>query len=77
MDIDTFIHDIASSIEDVEPDTLDAGTQYKQLKSWDSLAVLTVTDTIEMEYGVLLRKSDFETAETLADLFECVSGKQS
>lgn len=56
---------------------LDADTEYKRLKSWDSLAVLTVTDTIEMEYGVLLRKSDLDAAVTLSDLFECVRGKSS
>jgi len=56
---------------------LDADTEYKRLKSWDSLAVLTVTDTIEMEYGVLLRKSDLDAAVTLSDLFECVRVKSS
>jgi len=77
MKIDKFISDVASSIEDVEPGMLDADTEYKRLKSWDSLAVLTVTDTIEMEYGVLLRKSDLDAAVTLSDLFECVRVKSS
>lgn len=77
MKLDKFISDVASSIEDVEPGMLDAETEYKQLKSWDSLAVLTVTDTVEMEYGVLLRKSDFEAASTLSHLFERVCEKLS
>ena len=46
--------------------------QNLDLKSWDSLAILTVTDTIDMEYGVVPRKPDFESADTLVELFELV-----
>ena len=72
MELDTFIKNLEEAIEDVEVDTLTAQTRFKDLKSWDSLAVLTVTDTIDIEYGVVLRKPDFESADTLVELFELV-----
>ncbi len=75
MELDTFIKNLEEAIEDVEVGTLTAQTRFKDLKSWDSLAVLTVTDTIDIEYGVVLRKPDFESADTLVELFELVQTK--
>ena len=72
MKLDTFIKNFEEAVEDVEVGSLTALTRFKDLKSWDSLATLTVTDTIDMEYGVVLRKSDFESADTLVELFELV-----
>ena len=72
MELDTFIKNLEDAIEDVEVGTLTAQTRFKDLKSWDSLAVLIVTDTIDMEYGVVLRKPDFESKDTLVELFELV-----
>ena len=72
MELDTFIKNFEEGIEDVEVGTLTAQTRFKDLKSWDSLAVLTVTDTIDMEYGVVPRKTDFESTDTLLELFELI-----
>ena len=72
MELDTFIRNFEEAVEDVEVGTLTVKTRFKDLKSWDSLAILTVTETIDMEYGVVLRKPDFEIADTLVELFELV-----
>ena len=72
MELDTFIRNFEEAVEDVEVGTLTVKTRFKGLKSWDSLAILTVTETIDMEYGVVLRKSDFEIVDTLVELFELV-----
>jgi len=72
MELRTFIRNFEEAVEDVEVGSLTDQTRFKDLKSWDSLAILTVTDTIDMEYGVILRKPDFESADTLFELFEIV-----
>ena len=72
MKLDTFIKIFEEAVEDGEVGALTAQTRFKDLKSWDSLAILTVTDTIDMEYGVIPRKPDFESADTLLELFELV-----
>ena len=72
MELDTFIKNFEEAVEDVEVGTLTARTRFKDLKSWDSLSILTVTDTIDMEYGVVPRKPDFESVDNLAELFELV-----
>lgn len=71
----TFIEDFEAAIDAVEPGALSAETDFKGLKSWDSLAILTVTDTVEFEYGVLLRKDDFIESATLAQLYHIIEVK--
>ncbi len=73
MSLEKFIEDFEEAVEDIEPGSLTGDTRFKSLKSWDSLAVLSATDTVEMEYGVLLRKEDFAACDTLCDLYGVVS----
>lgn len=77
MTIEQFIEDFEDAVEDVEPGTLTAETVFKSLKSWDSLAVLTATDTVDLEYGVILRRADFESSTSLLDLFNCIQQKRA
>lgn len=76
MDLEKFIKDFEEGIEAVEPGSLVAKTRYREHKAWDSLAVLTVTDIIEVKYGVLLNKKDFESTATIEELYECVIRKR-
>lgn len=75
MSLDEFVHIFEAAIEVVEPGTLSAKTHFKALKAWDSLAILTVVDAVEMEYGFLLNKKHFESAETIEDLYRKVNEK--
>ena len=75
MELDTFIKHFEDAVEDLESGTLTPETSFKDLKSWDSLAVLTVTDAMDMEYAVTLRKADFESAASVVQLFEIVQSK--
>ena len=58
-------------------DFLNGETEFKKLKTWDSLGVLMVIDGVEMEFGVLLRKQDFDTITTLAELYEQIKQRRS
>ena len=76
MRLEKFIEDFEDAVEDVEPGSLNAGTVFKGLRSWDSLAILTVTDVVEMEYGVLLNKKSFEGVSTVEELYQLVVHKR-
>lgn len=76
MNLEKFIKDFEEAFETVEPGSLLAETKYRDLNSWDSLAVLAITDIVEMEYGVLLNKKDFEDANTIGELYDCIIQKQ-
>ena len=72
MDLSGFIEHVAGCLEELPAEALSGETDYKGLKAWDSLAVLAVTDTIDMEYGVLLRKEQLMACKTLSELHSLV-----
>ena len=76
MSLAKFIEDFEEAVEDIEPGSLTATTKYRELEAWDSLAVLTFTDVIEMEYGVLLSKKRLESVATIEELYQFVLQKQ-
>jgi acyl carrier protein len=76
MKLDQLIGIFTESLEELPDCALTGETNFKDLKAWDSLAVLTVTDEIDMEYGVLLRKTDFQKLQTIQDLCEFVNAKR-
>ena len=75
MRLNKLINIFEDSLDEVPKGSLTETTEYKKLKSWDSLGVLTVVDGIEMEFGVLVLKQDFDAAATLAELYELIERK--
>jgi len=76
MTIEQFVSVFAGALDGVKPGELCADTAFKKLPTWDSLAILTVTDAIEVEFSVLLTKSDFAAAERIQDLYEVAKTKK-
>lgn len=75
MSLAGFIEHFEEAVEDIESGSLEGATVYRDLKTWDSLAVLTLTDTVDMEYGVLLTKADYAASATIEDLYRRVLDK--
>ena len=61
MKIKIFIKHFEESIDGLDPGSVTEATAFKELKEFDSLAILTLTDTIDLEYGVLLKKADIDS----------------
>ncbi len=76
MSLDKLIKIFEDSLDELPEGDLSETTKYKQLKAWDSLGVLTVVDGVEMEFGVLLLKQDFDGAATLGELNRCIELKE-
>ena len=74
--MEAFIKHVAEAIEGTEAEALRPEIEFKALPTWDSLARLTLTDTIDMEYGVLLKKEEMDACTTVADLYACVQARQ-
>ena len=75
MEIKIFIQQFEESLDGLNEGTVDEATTFKELKEWDSLAILTLTDTIDLEYGVLLKKSEIESCDSVRSLFNLVQSK--
>jgi len=72
--MDQFIARFAEALE-TEAATLDAGTEFKTLADWDSLAALSVIAMIDEYYGASIGGDELERARTLDDLRQAVVAK--
>jgi acyl carrier protein len=77
MQIQQFVKAFVGALDDVKPSEVSLLTVFRDLPCWDSLAVLTVTDAIETDFGVLLSKADFDRAKTVQDLYEIAQSKKA
>ncbi|MFL2847692.1 MAG: acyl carrier protein [Coraliomargaritaceae bacterium] len=75
MQIEIFIQQFEESLDGLDRGTVSETTVFKELKEWDSLAILTLTDTIDLEYGVLLKKTEIESCDTVQSLYDLVQSK--
>jgi acyl carrier protein len=75
MSIATFIEKFAFAIE-VEPETLNAETEFKELSVWDSLNTLAVIAMADADFNVALSGQDIETSHTISDLWQILEGKK-
>lgn len=75
MQIEEFIVQVEDSLEGVRAGVIDPSTPFQELKEWDSLALLTLTDSIDIAYGVLLKKNEIESCDTLEALFQLIQSK--
>ena len=67
---------IEESLYGIDPGTVTEDSNIVQLKEWDSLALLSLTDSIDMEFGVLLKKGDIEGAQSVSELWQLIEVKQ-
>ena len=75
MQIEIFLQQFEESLDGLDRGTVSETTVFKELKEWDSLAILTLTDTIDLEYGILLKKSEIESCDTVQSLYDLVQSK--
>lgn len=69
-----FIAHFAEALE-TNPTELSADTDFKNLPNWDSLAALSVIAMVDEHYAASIGGDELERAQTLADLWQAVSGK--
>ena len=74
--MEKLINIIEESLYGIDPGTVSEDSNIVQLKEWDSLALLSLTDSIDMEFGVLLKKEDIEGAQSVAELWQLIKVKQ-
>jgi len=67
---------IEESLYDLEPGSITEESNVVQLKEWDSLALLTFTDAVDLEFGVLLKKDEIESSGSVLELHQLIVAKQ-
>lgn len=73
MDIKEFISNFAEAIE-VEADTVNPNTVFKDISVWDSMAVLNVIAMVDDKYQKSIGGDEIEESQTIEDLWGKVKG---
>lgn len=69
MDINTFIDNFASQLDDTPVDQIKPDTVFRDLEEWSSLIALSIIAMADEEYGVTLKGDDIRNAKTIQDVF--------
>ena len=75
IDPKQFCQNWITAIEGLDSDMLQLDTSFKQLPVWDSLMLLLTVAMVESEYSVVLRGTDFDNCDTVADLIRQIESK--
>jgi acyl carrier protein len=76
MNLNDFVKAFASEFDEIPAGQITFDTVYKDIDSWDSLAVLTIISLIDDEFEVTITGADLRSCATIKDLYEFVLSKQ-
>lgn len=73
MGIQEFIEKFEQQLEDVEPGTITATTNYRELEEWDSMTSLVIIAMVDREYNKQISGNDIMNAATVEELFNIIA----
>lgn len=75
MEINTFLQNFASILDDTDEVLITSETVFRDLEEWDSLTALSLIAMVDEEYSLKLTGDDIKTSITLQDIFEKINNK--
>lgn len=75
MEMNEFIEKFAEQFDEIEVETLNADTNFRNLEGWTSLVALLVITMIDEEYSITITGDDMKKQTTIGDLFNLVSSR--
>lgn len=76
MEIETFIKKFSEQFEETDSVEFNKKTNFRELKEWDSLMVLSIIAMVDEEYEVKLKGDDILNSITIEDLYNTVASKK-
>lgn len=77
MEIQEFIQNFKEQFDDADMIDLGANTEFKNLKEWSSIVVLSIIAMIDEEYDVRIKGDDIRSCRTIEDLFNLVQTRKN
>lgn len=77
MQIEQFTQKFAEAIDEDDLATAPPNTNFRRLKSWDSMAAFSVMAMIDKEYGITLKDAEMRKTETIQQLYDLVASKKN
>ena len=75
MELNDFLNHFREQFDDTDPETIEVGTEYKDLDEWSSLIAFSVIAMVKVEYGKTLTGAEIRHCNTVEDLFNTVAAK--
>lgn len=75
--LEEFARKIENEIDSIEPGSLQADTNYREIPEWSSMHALILIALAETEYGVALTGEDLRKCHTVRDIYSLISSKIS
>lgn len=72
MTLDKFLEHFCEELEDTDPSTVIASTDFKNIEEWDSLVALSIIAMIDEEFEILVTGRDMLASTTIEDLYKLV-----
>lgn len=75
MELEKFVKDFAAQLDETNPETITAETEYKSLDEWSSLIAFAVIAMVKVEYDKTVTGAEIRHCNTVEDLFNLVAAK--
>lgn len=75
VDIESFLSLVRQTLDDVDPQQLNAATEFRKLPQWSSLSALLVVSMVNEEYKIALTGEELASAKTLQDVYDILLSK--
>ena len=76
MSIEAFISHFESAVGGLPEGGVSATTEFKNLKGWDSMALIYVLAMVDDKYGIQLSGPEIQQCATIGDVFAAVVEKR-
>ena len=75
MELEKFVKDFAAQLDETDPETITAETEYKSLDEWSSLIAFAVIAMVKVEYDKTVTGAEIRHCNTVEALFNLVAAK--
>jgi acyl carrier protein len=76
MELDSFIKNFVDQFEETDPNIIQAGTRFRDLKEWSSLIAMSIIAMVDEKYNVKLTGDDIRKSNTIKDVFNIVKSRK-
>ena len=72
MTLEEFTINLEKEFEGLEPGSLNADTNYREIKNWSSIYALIVVAFVDLNFDVILNGKDLKESNTVRELYGLV-----
>jgi acyl carrier protein len=77
MKIEEFIFALETEFDELEPGTLKANTNFRDIDEWSSMYALIIIALIDTDYDVSITGDDLSNIETISQLYDIVISRMN